>query len=187
MDFNLNEVFELPLVVTKGYVGYPNSQVTLSVEREISSAAVLKATSKYESYCILVSQKDVDATSVTSFDDISAVAITDNIIRVEKAKVGYRVKFSGLNRIRLSSIRQEEGTFFASATLFPDVSGDNKEEMFFFSAGTASPSMAVGAADQGSPNTSFSPFPYLASSSLRIRFIRFTSRSPIRSKRNPSM
>ena len=129
MDFNLNEVFELPLVVTKGYVGYPNSQVTLSVEREISSAAVLKATSKYESYCILVSQKDVDATSVTSFDDIYDVAIIAKIISVEKAKVGYRVKFSGLNRIRLSSIRQEEGTFFASATLFPDVSGDNKEEI----------------------------------------------------------
>ncbi len=129
MDFNLNEVFELPLVVTKGYVGYPNSQVTLSVEREISSAAVLKATSKYESYCILVSQKDVDATSVTSFDDIYDVAIIAKIISVEKAKVGYRVKFSGLNRVRLSSIRQEEGTFFASATLFPDVSGDNKEEI----------------------------------------------------------
>ena len=129
MDFNLNEVFELPLVVTKGYVGYPNSQVTLSVEREISSAAVLKATSKYESYCILVSQKDVDATSVTSFDDIYDVAIIAKIINVEKAKVGYRVKFSGLNRVRLSSIRQEEGTFFASATLFPDVSGDNKEEI----------------------------------------------------------
>ena len=129
MDFNLNEVFELPLVVTKGYVGYPNSQVTLSVEREISSAAVLKATSKYESYCILVSQKDVDATSVTSFDDIYDVAIIAKIISVEKAKVGYRVKFSGLNRVRLSSIRQEEGTFFANATLFPDVSGDNKEEI----------------------------------------------------------
>ena len=129
MDFNLNEVFELPLVVTKGYVGYPNSQVTLSVEREISSAAVLKATSKYESYCILVSQKDVDATSVTSFDDIYDVAIIAKIISVEKAKVGYRVKFSGLNRVRLSSIRQEEGTFFASTTLFPDVSGDNKEEI----------------------------------------------------------
>ena len=128
MDFNLNEVFELPLVVTKGYVGYPNSQVTLSVEREISSAAVLKATSKYESYCILVSQKDVDATGVTSFDDIYDVAIIAKIISVEKAKVGYRVKFSGLNRVRISSIRQEEGTFFASASLFPDVSGDNKEE-----------------------------------------------------------
>ncbi len=129
MDFNLNEVFELPLVVTKGYVGYPNSQVTLSVEREISSAAVLKATSKYESYCILVSQKDVDATGVTSFDDIYDVAIIAKIISVEKAKVGYRVKFSGLNRVRISSIRQEEGTFFASASLFPDVSGDNKEEI----------------------------------------------------------
>ena len=129
MDFNLNEVFELPLVVTKGYVGYPNSQVTLSVEREISSAAVLKATSKYESYCILVSQKDVDATGVTSFEDIYDVAIIAKIISVEKAKVGYRVKFSGLNRVRISSIRQEEGTFFASASLFPDVSGDNKEEI----------------------------------------------------------
>lgn len=129
MVFVENEEFELPLVVTRGYVGYPNSQITLAVERNFSVNAVLAATESYESYCALVSQRDLNAEAIQNIDDIYSVAVISKVSNLEKTKNGYRVKFFESSRIKINSIREDNGKFFAKCVLYPDISGDNKEEI----------------------------------------------------------
>ena len=57
MNFCENKDFELPLLVTRGYVGYPNASVTLSVERDFTIDAINLSINDYENYCIIVSQR----------------------------------------------------------------------------------------------------------------------------------
>ncbi len=129
MNFSENEIFELPLVITRGYVGYPDSQVTLSVERKFSADAISQSTEKFDSYVALVSQKNIEADKIESFDDIYDVAVISKITNVEKVKYGFRVKLNASLRIKINSIDICDGVFYGSCSLLPDVSGDSKEEM----------------------------------------------------------
>ena len=81
MNFYNNETFELPLVITRGYVGYPGSQITLAVERKFSVGAVRASTTAHSSYCIVVSQKDLEKENISSFEDIYSLYQFDTSLR----------------------------------------------------------------------------------------------------------
>jgi len=129
MNFNNSEIFELPLVITRGYVGYPGSQITLAVERKFSVGAVKVSTTAHSSYCIVVSQKDLEKENISSFEDIYSIGVLSQISNIENTKTGLRAKFVHTDRVQIDSIRFDNDTFYATARMYPDILGDNKEEV----------------------------------------------------------
>ena len=129
MNFYNNETFELPLVITRGYVGYPGSQITLAVERKFSVGAVRVSTTAHSSYCIVVSQKDLEKENISSFEDIYSIGVLSQISNIENTKTGLRAKFVHTDRVQIDSIRFDNDTFYATARMYPDILGDNKEEV----------------------------------------------------------
>ena len=129
MNFYNNETFELPLVITRGYVGYPGSQITLAVERKFSVGAVRVSTTAHSSYCIVVSQKDLEKENISSFEDIYSIGVLSQISNIENTKTGLRAKFVHPDRVQIDSIRFDNDTFYATAKIYPDVLGNNKEEV----------------------------------------------------------
>ena len=129
MNFYENEPFELPLIITRGYVGYPGTQIALAVERKFSVNAANASKADFSSYCIIVSQKDLSTEDIVSFDDIYSVGVLSQINSIEATSTGFRAKFNHINRVKINSIRNDGEKFVANATLLPDIVGDNKEEV----------------------------------------------------------
>ena len=134
MNFCENKDFELPLLVTRGYVGYPNASVTLSVERDFTIDAINLSINDYENYCIIVSQKDLNKLEFAGLDDIYSVGIIAKVISSEKIQNGLRVKLVGVSRIKITSVRQEGTSYLANALLYPDTLGENFDEIGLITA-----------------------------------------------------
>ena len=128
MNFIENIPFELPIVVTKGYVGFPKSSVNLTVERPISVNAVLVSNQKYESYCVLVCQKEIGEENIQSADDFFTVGVVAKLGNIETLNNAIRAKFVCYYRIQILSTRFENNTYYAKAMLYPDAMGDEHEE-----------------------------------------------------------
>ena len=120
MNFTLNEAFELPLVITRGYVGYPNSQITLSVERKFSSDAVEASINNFESYCVLVSQKNITLDNANDSEDIYKVGVIAKISNSEKNKVGFRVRFNSVKELKLFPL-ETKMVFFMAPVCFTQI------------------------------------------------------------------
>lgn len=134
MNFCENKDFELPLLVTRGYVGYPNASVTLSVERDFTIDAINLSINDYENYCIIVSQKDLNKLEFAGLDDIYSVGIIAKVISSEKIQNGLRVKLVGVSRIKITSVRQEGTSYLANALLYSDTLGENFDEIGLITA-----------------------------------------------------
>ena len=94
----------------------------------------------------------------------------------------------GLPLMKPGSSGLSAAPFIASLVLSQNIpiSGGSFPK-FTFNAWVKPGSIAVFPAAHGSPYTSFSPLPKRRSRAVRMRFIKSVSRSPIRSKRKPSI
>ena len=129
MNFINNEPFELPLVITRGFVAFPKQASQLSVQRLFSVNAVRDSKENFESYCILVSQKDLEVDYINDYNDIYSVGTLIRITELSKSKNENRVRFIAEKRIKINSIRIENNEYYANAVLLEDVYGDPNEEM----------------------------------------------------------
>ncbi len=129
MEFKPNVVFKIPVIVTKGAVIYPLSNITLSVERNFSINSFNDAKDNYESYCVLVTQKDPSLEVVKDVKDVASYGTLCRINSFQNLKGnGYRALFNGLERVKISNIYLESEIIYVEGAIEEDIQGDERVE-----------------------------------------------------------
>lgn len=130
MEFKLNEKFELPVIISRGFVEFPFQDLTINCEREFSVNAVFDSQLKYESYCIIISQRDVQKENIVDINDIYNIGTLCRINKVEKINSNkLRISVHGEKRVFVDEIKNISNSFIGTAVLREDVFGDNQEEL----------------------------------------------------------
>lgn len=126
----MNETQILPVIPIKVPVLLPNIEQRIEVARSHSKKAIVESKENYEKELILVFYKTtLEGDDVPKFEDcypIGVLARFDNELRL--ANSNYRVKFSTIARVEISTLYTENGCLKAQYTLLNDVLGDPDEE-----------------------------------------------------------
>lgn len=128
MKFEKNVVFNLPVLVTRGLVLFPNQTESIYVERSFSIQAVNTSKDTYESYLLVVSQKDLTKEKISSMDDIYKIGTLCRITSIITIKDGYRIKINALERIKLENFLYLNDTIYSDALIYDDQEGELIEE-----------------------------------------------------------
>ena len=126
VDTNIN--VQLPLVCTRGVVVFPNQDVIIDVGREKSVHAVEEAQKNTDSQVILVAQKDLNV-DVPKMEDLYSVGTLCQIRHIRKMDGYLRVKFKGMERVKIETIMDDENIMSAGAIIVPDIQQDEMEEV----------------------------------------------------------
>lgn len=126
VDTNIN--VQLPLVCTRGVVVFPNQDVIIDVGREKSVHAVEEAQKNTDSQVILVAQKDLNV-DVPKMEDLYSVGTLCQIRHIRKMDGYLRVKFKGIERVKIETIMDDENIMSAGAIIVPDIHQDEMEEV----------------------------------------------------------
>ena len=100
------ETRKYPLICTRGVVVFPNQEVVIDVGRPKSMASVENAQENFEDQVVLFSQKQIDIEN-PSVDDIYQVGVLCEIRHVRRFDKFLRVKFKGLERVRLLDVNHD--------------------------------------------------------------------------------
>ena len=131
MNFINGTTVKLPVVITRGYVAFPGQQTTLNVQREISLNAINDSKESFESYCVVVNQKDFNVENINSYDEIYEYGCICKILEASKTRSETRVKISGFKRIKLTDfiLDSEKNCIYTNALILETIEGDPAEEM----------------------------------------------------------
>ncbi|MDY4980011.1 MAG: endopeptidase La, partial [Candidatus Onthovivens sp.] len=129
MTFNPGENITLPVLVCKGFVTFPDSNSAIYVERIFSKAALTISQGNFESYILVLTQKDNNQDANFSAENVYDVGTLCRINAVNGTE-SIRIRLFGLERIKLNSLRFDEkaNSYFAEFQVMPDLLGDEKKE-----------------------------------------------------------
>ena len=120
---------EVPIVITRGAITFPDTVKTIYVQRSFSVKSYEMAISNFESLCVIASQKDMNKENVESLDDIYDVATFCKIVSSSGDPASsIRVRFSVIDRVKITSLDLSKDYFTCKAEVMPDVFGDKIEE-----------------------------------------------------------
>lgn len=123
-----NPIVRLPLVCTRGVIVFPNQEVIIDVGRDKSTCAVEEAQEKFESQVVLVAQKDL-AMDSPDIDDLYSFGTLCQIRHIRRMDGYLRVKFKGLQRVKIHMIINDDEMMSTSAEVMYDVTQDAMEEV----------------------------------------------------------
>jgi ATP-dependent Lon protease len=124
------DTLDLPLLVTRGLLVFPNMTESIEAARAYSVAAIDRSRGVTNSLLLVACQKDPSKTDVS--DPNTEIFMTGTLCRIVNfvnAQNIYRIRVIGSKRVSLSNVRLENGTFMATGTLIEDVLGDRNEEV----------------------------------------------------------
>ncbi|MCH3908798.1 MAG: endopeptidase La [Bacilli bacterium] len=129
---NNNNKLVLPLVITRGLLVFPNMIESIEVSRPFSMAAIDQAKNVTNSLLFVTAQIDSAKDVLTGDGDVYLAGSLCRIISFvsqdnSDGKI-YRVRVSGSQRMLLSSIHMDGGSFVATGEIIPDVYGDKATE-----------------------------------------------------------
>lgn len=128
MDFEKNVEFELPVVITHGFVLFPGQFESLTANRDFSRNAIKDSRDNFESYCVVVSQIYPEARFVDGYDDIYHVGTIGKLQTYGDAVARPTTKILGTERVKILSIELRNKTFYAKCVLYEDSLGEENEE-----------------------------------------------------------
>lgn len=130
MDLINGTTVRLPVVITLGYVAFPTQQTTLNVQREFSLNAINDSKDSFESYCVVVSQKNFDIGEVTSYDEIYNFGSVCKILETVNSNSVIRTRILGFKRAKLLNLEfdNDKRVFFADVQILETVYGEQAEE-----------------------------------------------------------
>lgn len=131
MNFINGTTVKLPVVITRGYVAFPGQQTTLNVQRKISLNAINDSKDSFESYCVVVNQKDFNIEDINSYDEIYEYGCICKILETSKTRSETRVRVTGFTRVKLEDLEfdKERGCFLTNALVLKTIEGEQAEEM----------------------------------------------------------
>ncbi len=128
-----DDVLQLPLLITRGLVLFPNMTASIDVARPFSLHAVNCAQKECDEFMIVTSQVDAMKENPSSMKDIYSVGVLVRIVTCSKQKNYLRLKVNPISRVSISSMQKEEKEdgelFIAMAKTMQDIVGDRNEEV----------------------------------------------------------
>jgi ATP-dependent Lon protease len=125
-----DDTLELPLLITRGLLVFPNMTESIEASRAYSVAAIDNARSMTNSLLLVACQKDPGKSDVQDApNEIYLTGTLCRIVNFVNSNSVYRIRVIGSKRVALSNIRLENGTYLAKAQLIEDVLGDRNEEI----------------------------------------------------------
>lgn len=121
-------LLQLPLLVTRGLLVFPNLTESIEAGRAYSIKAIDVAREKTNSLLLITCQKNPDKGDVASADDVYDIGTLCRIVNFVDQNKLYHIRVIGSKRVRLSSIALTDGTFVASGEPIDDILGDKNEE-----------------------------------------------------------
>ena len=126
------DTLDLPLLITRGLLVFPNMTESIEASRAYSVAAIDRSRSATNSLLLVACQKDPSKSDIADPNtEIFLTATLCRIVNFVNSSSLYRIRVIGSKRVSLSHIRLENGTYLANGTLIEDVLGDRNEEVAF--------------------------------------------------------
>lgn len=125
---DVNPIVQLPLVCTRGVIVFPEQDIIIDVGRDKSTFAIEESQNKYDNQIVLVAQKDITK-EVPEIEDLYEVGTLCHIRHIRKMDGYLRVKFKGIQRVKLHTIINDDTMMSVIAEILPDVSQDAMEEV----------------------------------------------------------
>lgn len=125
---DVNPIVQLPLVCTRGVIVFPEQDIIIDVGRDKSTFAIEESQNKYDNQIVLVAQKDITK-EVPEIEDLYEVGTLCHIRHIRKMDGYLRVKFKGIQRVKLHTIINDDTMMSVTAEILPDVSQDAMEEV----------------------------------------------------------
>jgi ATP-dependent Lon protease len=122
------EVFNLPLLVTRGMVLFPNPIQSIDAGRPFTIAAVEEARKDNQDLVLVVAQKssDIDEPSI---DDVYTVGTLCRMSNITSLKRYTRLRVTPIARVLVNSIEKVGDFWLAKAEKLEEISGDHKIEV----------------------------------------------------------
>ena len=122
-----SKTMNVPVVATRGVIVFPEQEIMIEVGRHKSINAIDEAEKFFNGHVVLVSQRDVLVDDPLESDLYEYGSLCH--IKSVKRKQGFlRVTFSGIQRVRLDTLNDDEKMLFSSVTLLDEIYGDEAEE-----------------------------------------------------------
>ena len=123
-----NIMKQIPVLVTRGYVPLPNTEMKLDVGRMESVEAIKAAIDAHDGYIYVVSQKNpleenIDLTKIYEMGAIARINVSTPL-----QKDVYRVTLSIETRAKIQTVVSEDPFFYAEVIEQKDFCSDEKEE-----------------------------------------------------------
>ncbi len=122
-----DKILNLPLLITRGLVVFPGTTESIEASRAFSMAAIEMARRDTNNLILIVTQKADDKDDVTP-EDIFATGCLSRIVAFRDDSSSYRVRIIGSRRVKLTDIREENGSYVATAEVLEDGEGDAVKE-----------------------------------------------------------
>lgn len=122
------EVFNLPLLVTRGMVLFPNQIQSIDAGRPFTIAAVEEARKDNQDLVLVVAQKssDIDEPSI---DDVYTVGTLCRMSNITSLKRYTRLRVTPIARVLVNSIEKVGDFWLAKAEKLEEIPGDHKIEV----------------------------------------------------------
>lgn len=128
MKFEKNIPFNLPVLVTKGLVLFPGQSENVYIERDFTLNALNASQTTYESYILVVSQRDIDKNEINNINEIYQIGTLCRISNINPIKDGYKAHINALERVSLANFSKLNDAIYCDAFLLEEVEGNPKEE-----------------------------------------------------------
>lgn len=116
-----------PIIFTRGVIIFPGQELVIDVGREASLKAIENAQDNYNDKVCLFSQSQLDRENPT-VNDVYKTGTLCEIRHVRRFDKFLRVKFRGLERVRLEEYSQGNLSELAEVEIVPSVAQDPTEE-----------------------------------------------------------
>ncbi|WP_305244306.1 endopeptidase La [uncultured Faecalibaculum sp.] len=117
-----------PLICTRGVIIFPDQEVVIDVGRPASLAAIENAQDNHGDLICLFSQKRMEEENPGA-DDLYQVGTLCEIRHVRRFDKFVRVKFRGLERVRLVKMEETQTSDMAEVEVIPSQKQDETEEV----------------------------------------------------------
>ncbi len=117
-----------PLICTRGVIIFPDQEVVIDVGRPASLAAIENAQDNHRDLICLFSQKHMEEENPGA-DDLYQVGTLCEIRHVRRFDKFVRVKFRGLERVRLVKMEETQTSDMAEVEVIPSQKQDETEEV----------------------------------------------------------
>lgn len=124
----VNLTSQLPLVCTRGVIVFPDQEVIIDVGRDKSIRAIEESQENFQSQIILVAQHDV-AKEDPNLDDLYSYGTLCKIKHIRRMDGYLRVKFHGVDRAEIHSIKTNDDMMTASFAVKCNLEQDSQEEV----------------------------------------------------------
>ncbi len=123
-----DEVYTLPLLITRGMVLFPNQIQAIEAGRPFSVTAIDEAHRNYNDLILVVSQltPEVDDPSI---DEFYQFGVLGRISNMQVNKKYTRLRILPIARVQISEVINNGTYWSATGTIKRDISGDHKEEV----------------------------------------------------------